>query len=300
VPTPVPAAPLRSRPRTRSRWSASSSPTASTSCWSARRGRTACGPSGSSSIGWTRTRARIEGRRRTVPRAARTERFTEPAWVGEAEQFQVELPADARGDARLQATVLDTEGLAGGPVERRRFTVPGGPVAEASTQPAIVSRAQWGAQAPRSAATYASGVDMAVVHHTAGSNSYTRDQAAGRVRGYQNYHRNTLGWKDIGYNALVDRYGRIYEGREGGLSRGGDRRARRQLQHRLLRGLGDGQLRQRRRPPGRPTTRWSGSSPGRRPSTGSTRWAPPAGPTTATGCGPSPGTATWARPPARA
>jgi hypothetical protein len=150
---------------------------------------------------------------------SRTERFTEPAWVGEAEQFQVELPAEVRGDARLQATVLDTDGLAGGPVERRRFTVPGGSVAEASTQPSIISRAQWGAQAPRSAATYASGVNMTVIHHTAGSNSYTRDQAAGRVRGYQNYHRNTLGWKDIGYNALIDRYGRIYEGREGGLSR---------------------------------------------------------------------------------
>jgi hypothetical protein len=150
---------------------------------------------------------------------ARTERFTEPAWVGEAEQFQVELPAEVAGDARLRATVLDTEGLAGGPVERRRFTVPGGPVAEAATQPSVVSRAQWGAQAPRSAASYANGVNMAVVHHTAGSNSYTREQAPGRVRGYQDYHRNVLGWKDIGYNALIDRYGRIYEGREGGLSR---------------------------------------------------------------------------------
>jgi hypothetical protein len=149
----------------------------------------------------------------------RSGRFTEPAWVGEAVQFQVELPVGTRGDARLEATVLDTEGLAGGPVERRRITVPG-PVAEASTRPGIVSRAQWGAQAPRSSPTHASRVDMTVVHHTAGSNSYTREQAPGRVRGYQNYHRNTLGWTDIGYNALVDRYGTIYEGRAGGLDRG--------------------------------------------------------------------------------
>jgi hypothetical protein len=153
--------------------------------------------------------------------ADRSQRFSEPAWVGEADQFQVQLPAGTRGDARLNATVLDGDGLSGGPVERRRITVPTGAVAEAATRPAIVSRAQWGAQAPRSAASYASNnrVDMAVVHHTAGLNNYTREQAPGRVRSYQSYHRNTLGWKDIGYNALVDRFGVIYEGREGGLDR---------------------------------------------------------------------------------
>jgi hypothetical protein len=152
--------------------------------------------------------------------ADRSQRFTEPAWVGVAEQFQVQLPAGTRGDARLTATVLDGDGLAGGPVQRKRITV-SGPVAEAATRPAIVSRAQWGALAPRSAASYASGnrVDMTVVHHTAGLNDYTREQAPGRVRSYQAYHRNTLGWKDIGYNALIDRYGVIYEGREGGLDR---------------------------------------------------------------------------------
>jgi hypothetical protein len=151
--------------------------------------------------------------------ADRSHQFTDVAWVGESVQFQIQLPRGAQGAARLRARVLDTEGLAGGPVTSHRFTVPG-PVAEAASRPSIVSRAQWGAQAPRSSATYASRVDITVVHHTAGSNSYTRAQAPGRVRGYQDYHRNVLGWKDIGYNALVDRYGTIYEGREGGIDRG--------------------------------------------------------------------------------
>lgn len=157
--------------------------------------------------------------------AARTHRFTEPAYTGEATRFQVEVPADeaatatsADGELDLEATVLDTEGLSGGPSDRSVRV--GGAIAEASTRLVVVSRADWGAQAPRSAATYAKdGIDLVVVHHTAGSNDYTREQSAGRVRGYQSYHRNTLGWKDIGYNALIDKYGTLYEGREGGLDR---------------------------------------------------------------------------------
>jgi hypothetical protein len=51
------------------------------------------------------------------------------------------------------------------------------------------------------------------VHHTATSNSYS--DGAAEVRAIFAYHAQTLDWGDIGYNALVDRFGTIYEGRHG-------------------------------------------------------------------------------------
>ncbi|HEX6054698.1 MAG TPA: cell wall-binding repeat-containing protein, partial [Intrasporangium sp.] len=62
-------------------------------------------------------------------------------------------------------------------------------------------------------------VDGAVVHHTAGSNSYTADQVPGIIEGIYEYHVNGHGWRDIGYNFLVDRFGRIWEGRYGGMDK---------------------------------------------------------------------------------
>ena len=57
------------------------------------------------------------------------------------------------------------------------------------------------------------------MHHTAGTNSYTRAQSAAIVRGIMVYHVQSNGWDDIGYNFLVDRYGQVFEGRYGGIER---------------------------------------------------------------------------------
>jgi flagellar hook assembly protein FlgD len=88
-------------------------------------------------------------------------------------------------------------------------------------RPVIVPRLSWGADESirRAPPTYASKLRFAIVHHTAGANDYTRDEAPAVVKAIQLYHVKGNGWNDIGYNFLVDRFGTIYEGRYGGIDR---------------------------------------------------------------------------------
>ncbi|MGI8663436.1 MAG: N-acetylmuramoyl-L-alanine amidase [Acidimicrobiales bacterium] len=124
-----------------------------------------------------------------------------------------------------------TKGAAIGAVEMPA-TVPiaaaGGRAAPAATQtlpsgtpprPYVISRAQWGADESLRGGppTYTGATKVAVVHHTATTNSYSRDTAGAEIRAIYGYHTLTLGYNDIAYNALVDKFGQIYEGRYGGL-----------------------------------------------------------------------------------
>jgi hypothetical protein len=88
-------------------------------------------------------------------------------------------------------------------------------------QPTIITRAQWRAPESirRAPPSYADGVHLAIVHHTAGSNSYSASQSASIVRAIMIYHVQGNGWNDIGYNFLVDKYGQVFEGRYGGITR---------------------------------------------------------------------------------
>jgi hypothetical protein len=85
-------------------------------------------------------------------------------------------------------------------------------------EPDFVTRAEWGGNqcVPREAPLYGT-VKAVHVHHTVSLNDYSPSEGAAIVLAICRYHRNSNGWNDIGYNALVDKYGVLYEGRAGGL-----------------------------------------------------------------------------------
>ncbi|RPD98574.1 T9SS C-terminal target domain-containing protein [Aureibaculum marinum] len=80
--------------------------------------------------------------------------------------------------------------------------------------PTVITRAGWcpNNDCPPNAYPNATDVKFLIVHHTAGSN--TSSDWAAVVRSIWNYHVNSNGWSDIGYNFLLDKEGNIYEGRE--------------------------------------------------------------------------------------
>ena len=89
------------------------------------------------------------------------------------------------------------------------------------TQPTIVSRAQWGADESlrNGFAGYSDTIKVGFVHHTVSSNAYTGTAgAAAQIRAIYAYDTKGLGWSDIAYNFLVDKYGTLYEGRAGGIT----------------------------------------------------------------------------------
>ncbi len=93
------------------------------------------------------------------------------------------------------------------------------PAATTVTTPAgtIITREGWGADDAYTDAHWPPRyykLEASVVHHTAGTNTYTAAQSASVVKGIFVYHSQTRGWGDIGYNFLVDKYGQIFEGRQ--------------------------------------------------------------------------------------
>ncbi|MFC7264855.1 peptidoglycan recognition protein family protein [Streptomyces lutosisoli] len=88
-------------------------------------------------------------------------------------------------------------------------------------RPRIVTRRGWGANESlrERGFVYTKEVKAAFVHHTASGNNYSCSQAPSVIRSIYRYHVVSSGWRDIGYNFLVDKCGNIYEGRAGGVAK---------------------------------------------------------------------------------
>jgi hypothetical protein len=88
-------------------------------------------------------------------------------------------------------------------------------------RPRIITRRGWGADEGlrERGFIYTKKVKAAFVHHTASGNKYRCSQAPSVIRSIYRYHVESSGWRDIGYNFLVDKCGNIYEGRAGGVAK---------------------------------------------------------------------------------
>lgn len=164
---------------------------------------------------------------------ARQRSGTEPSWTGPAAGAQVRIDTSSGQAPRgLRVHLIDTTVTAHdrqvaataepeqSPTTQEDALTPSGVYPASVPRPAILSRASWGAD--ESLRTHEPGYAMirgAFVHHTVNANTYTSADVPALIRGIYVYHVKSQGWSDIGYNALVDRFGRIWEGRAGGLDR---------------------------------------------------------------------------------
>ncbi|GIM96643.1 peptidoglycan recognition protein family protein [Paractinoplanes toevensis] len=157
---------------------------------------------------------------------------SDPLWVGASDAVEAHvvggrrpLPAGLRVDLinpDADAAAIRRAAAGDDPAMSRRaekgavrVPMPVRPV------PRMVTRAGWGANEAivKVAPTYTGPVQVFFVHHTASGNGYSCADSASIVRGIQAYQVRTRGWDDIGYNFLVDKCGRIFEGRAGGVNR---------------------------------------------------------------------------------
>jgi len=142
---------------------------------------------------------------------------TEPFYNGPSDGVQVrvdllggELPEDLRVDLVDPGSSAADAGVVAQPMSAAAAT---------PAPPSIMTRTQWGADESlrNGFAGYGESIRAGFVHHTTGASDYSSAEVPGMIRAIYAYHTLTLGWSDIGYNFLVDRFGRLYEGRWGGM-----------------------------------------------------------------------------------
>lgn len=152
---------------------------------------------------------------------------TELVWVGGSNGIQYAIDGGVTPGMSLvllrplptaSDTSVPTISSSGHAVDHSIIDGPANPTA--ALRPMILTRAQWGANESwrNSAPRYNSSLQQVHIHHTASVNDYGPADVPAMIRGMYRYHTHSLGWSDIAYNFLVDRFGRTWEGRAGGVT----------------------------------------------------------------------------------
>jgi hypothetical protein len=132
-----------------------------------------------------------------------------------------DVPGDTAAGEPLAGDPLPPGSSAVAPLGSRTPGANAAPGAGRVPMPVIVRRPSWGApeQQPNFRPTYAKQLKAIAWHHTATSNTYSPSDVPKILRSIYHYQTRSRGWSDIGYHVLVDRFGRLWEGRSGGLTR---------------------------------------------------------------------------------
>ncbi len=150
---------------------------------------------------------------------ARARHGTEPVVASSADGVQVRIDTPSGGvpaDTRL--TMIDN------PVRPEDAglgfeSAPSATAQAVANRPRIISRAEWGADESlkRGTVSYSPRIKVGFVHHVVSTNEYTEAEAAQQMRNVYSWFTQGIQVNDFGYNFMVDRFGRIYEGRAGGV-----------------------------------------------------------------------------------
>ncbi|TDE15900.1 FG-GAP-like repeat-containing protein [Jiangella asiatica] len=157
--------------------------------------------------------------------AAATRNGTDPLLVPESDGIQVRVDSSVRpgtrqlGDLRLDLVDPSATPTAAS-AEPQAERAPAQDERVATPQPSVYRRSQWGADESMRADPPTFGqVNGAFVHHTVSATQYSAADVPSMIRSIYVYHVRSRGWNDIGYNFIIDRFGRIWEGRYGGINR---------------------------------------------------------------------------------
>jgi hypothetical protein len=124
---------------------------------------------------------------------------------GPARAFSLYLPPNC-GTLRLHVINAGEQGHKKKPLASKQST--------ACDKPASVDQDEWrNGLAETAQNPVETEVRHIILHHSAGSN--TNSNYTEVVRNIYVYHREVLGWDDIGYNFLIARDGTVFDGRDG-------------------------------------------------------------------------------------